>query len=48
MIKQDFILLIFNCEKYRYKALMQKETWLQELPVNIIYYHVLWQKEKEK
>ena len=43
MIKQDFILLIFNCEKYRYKALKQKDTWLQQLPANIIYYHVLGQ-----
>ena len=43
MIKQDFILLIFNCEKYRYKALKQKDTWLQQLPPNIIYYHVLGQ-----
>ena len=43
MIKQDFILLIFNCEKYRYKALKQKDTWLQQLPPNIIYYHVIGQ-----
>jgi hypothetical protein len=45
MIKQDFILLIFNCEKYRYKALKQKDTWLQQLPPNIIYYHVLGQEQ---
>ncbi len=47
MIKQDFILLIFNCEKYRYKALKQKDTWLQQLPANIIYYHVLGQGLKQ-
>ena len=46
MIKQDFILLIFNCEKYRYKALKQKDTWLQQLPPNIIYYHVLGQVQR--
>ena len=46
MIKQDFILLIFNCEKYRYKALKQKDTWLQQLPPNIIYYHVLGQGQE--
>jgi len=44
MISQDYILLIFNCVKYRYKALRQKETWLRQLSKlqnNIIYYHVL-------
>jgi len=46
MIKQDFILLIFNCEKYRHKALKQKDTWLQRLPANIIYYHVLGQVQR--
>ena len=29
--KIDYILLIFNCVRYRYKALKQKETWLKEL-----------------
>jgi hypothetical protein len=47
MINQDFILLIFNCEKYRYKALKQKETWLQQLPPSIIYYHVLGRKQDQ-
>lgn len=47
-ISQDFILLIFNCEKYRYKAQKQRETWLQELPPNIIYYHVIGSKDKDK
>ena len=48
MFNQDFILLIFNCEKYRYKAEKQKETWLQELPSNIIYYHVLGKPQLDK
>ena len=44
MINQDYILLIFNCVNYRYKALRQQETWLKELPGlqnRLIYYHVI-------
>jgi hypothetical protein len=44
MINQDYILLIFNCVKYRYKALKQEETWLKKLPSlqhNLIYFHVI-------
>ena len=40
-IKQDFILLIMNCEKYRFKAEKQKTIWLPLLPVNLIYFHVI-------
>jgi hypothetical protein len=40
-IKQDFILLIMNCQKYSEKAVAQKNTWLKELPPNVKYYHVL-------
>lgn len=35
------MLLIFNCVKYRDKAINQKKTWLKELPTTIPYYHVL-------
>lgn len=35
--KEDFILLIMNCQKYRWKA--EKQTWLKGL--NMCYYHVL-------
>jgi hypothetical protein len=38
---QDYLLLIFNCYKYRDKALKQKKTWLQSLPSNLLYFHVL-------
>jgi len=38
---QDFILLIFNCQKYRYKAEKQREKWLLYLPSTIVYYHVI-------
>jgi len=42
----EVILLIFNCKKYQYKALKQKETWLKqlnELPNYLIipYFHVI-------
>lgn len=36
----EFILLIFNCEKYRYKALKQKETWLNNFTC-MPYFHVI-------
>ena len=39
MMEQDYILLIFNCVKYRFKALKQKETWILDLPKNILYFH---------
>jgi hypothetical protein len=46
LLNQDYILLIFNCVKYRYKALNQKSTWLPELSAlkhkgRITYFHVL-------
>lgn len=44
-IKQDYILLIMNCEKYRDKALAQKNGWLKQLPSNIIYFHILGNPE---
>ena len=44
-VKQDFILLIMNCQKYREKAEAQKNTWLKELPSNIKYYHVIGNSE---
>ena len=42
----DYVLLIFNCVKYRNKALHQKNTWLRELSSlnntnNLIYFHVI-------
>ncbi len=33
------VLLIMNCEKYRHKALKQKETWLRKM--DLVYYHVI-------
>lgn len=37
----DYILLIMNCEKYREKAFGQKNGWLNTIPTNMLYYHVL-------
>lgn len=47
LIVSDFILLIFNCEKYRYKADKQKQTWLKELNV-MPYFHVLGNPDLSK
>jgi len=41
MINQEYIMLIMNCKKYRYKAEYQKQTWLKKLPSFLIYYHVI-------
>ena len=41
MIEQEIIMLIMNCKKYEYKATYQKNTWLQNIPTFIKYYHVL-------
>ena len=42
----DFILLIFNCKKYRHKALKQKETWLNNFDL-MPYFHVIGDPEIE-
>jgi hypothetical protein len=41
MAQHDFILLILNCQKYRWKAEHQKNTWLKSLPENLLYFHVI-------
>lgn len=41
MLNQDYILLIMNCKKYLYKAAYQKESWLQNIPSFLQFYHVL-------
>jgi hypothetical protein len=45
-ISTDIILLIFNCKKYRYKALKQKETWLNNFTM-MPYFHVIGEPELE-
>lgn len=48
MIEQDFILLIMNCKKYAQKALIQKESWLQNIPLYLKYYHVLGDEDLDE
>jgi hypothetical protein len=45
-ISTDIILLIFNCKKYRHKALKQKETWLKNFTM-MPYFHVIGEPELE-
>jgi len=47
MIQQEFIMLIMNCKKYADKAAFQKKTWLQKIPENIKYYHVIGDNKLE-
>lgn len=46
-IKQDYLLLIMNCVKYRKKALVQKSDWLQRIPSYLKYYHVIGNENME-
>lgn len=39
-ITSEFILLIMNCQKYRYKAEMQQNTWLTNFAL-MPYFHVI-------
>jgi len=47
MQKQDIVMLIMNCEKYRYKAQIQREGWLKLITSNILYFHVIGNEELE-
>lgn len=47
MIEQDFVLLIMNCEKYRWKSEVQKNGWLKCLPSYLIYFHVVGDENLE-
>jgi hypothetical protein len=42
---QDYILLIFNCQRYRFKAQQQKDSWLPLLPKTLVYFHVIGDPE---
>tara|TARA_X000000950_G_C13691142_1_gene568105 strand:+ start:109 stop:774 length:666 start_codon:yes stop_codon:yes gene_type:complete len=48
MIDQKFILLIFNCKKYKNKREFQKKTWLKSLNKEILYYHIIGDSDKCK
>jgi hypothetical protein len=43
-ITKPFILLVLNCDKYRYKAEKQKQTWLKN--IDMVYFHVIGSKDK--
>jgi hypothetical protein len=47
MEKRDFILIILNCKKYAAKALFQKVTWLNKIPLNLSYFHVIGDETME-
>lgn len=38
---EEYVLLIMSCQKYKHKALLQKQTWLKTLPDTIQWYHVI-------
>lgn len=38
--------MILNCKKYKYKADIQKKIWLNKLPNNVTYFHIIGDKEK--
>lgn len=48
MKSQDTILLIMSCIKYKEKAQHQKQTWLKQIPSNLIYFHVIGDLSLEK
>jgi len=43
MKKEDYILIILNCEKYHIKAQQQIDTWLKN--INIPYFHVIGKED---
>ena len=45
-IKQDYILIILNCYKYKYKRQLQIDTWLKIIPPELKYFHIIGDKEK--
>ena len=47
MIEQEVIMLIMNCKKYEWKADIQRNTWLKNIPSFIKYYHVIGDEELE-
>ena len=48
MFEQEVIMLIMNCKKYEWKAEIQRNTWLKQVPNFIKYYHVIGNEELEK
>jgi hypothetical protein len=47
MNEQEVIMLIMNCKKYEWKAEIQRNTWLKQVPNFIKYYHVIGDEDLE-
>ena len=47
MIEQEVVMLIMNCKKYEWKADIQRNTWLKNIPNFIKYYHVIGDENLE-
>jgi len=45
-IKKEYVMIILNCEKYKYKADYQKETWLSNF--DIFYLHIIGKEDLTK
>ena len=41
--QEEYILLIMNCEKYAWKADIQKDSWLKTIPSSLPYFHIVFQ-----
>lgn len=42
-----YILLIMSCHRYKFKADLQRKTWLKTIPSNLPYYHVVGDENLE-
>ena len=47
MIDTEVIMLIMNCKKYQWKADIQRNTWLKQIPKFIKCYHVIGDEDLE-
>jgi hypothetical protein len=45
-IQKEYVMIILNCEKYKYKAEYQKQTWLSSF--NIFYLHIIGKEDLTK
>ena len=48
MIEQKYVLLIMSCKKYHDKMILQKKSWLQDIPSYIKYFHVIGDSSLKK
>jgi hypothetical protein len=43
-----YVLLILNCKKYQWKREFQKNVWIENIPSNICYLHVIGDQDQFK